>query len=157
LGLPFAMIPRHWAEPSSGLKPRDLHVAIALLSFGGEPDHPAFPSLATLAKLTGLSMSTVQRSIAKMIRLGLIRATKRKGTTTAYTLVKSLGTLVIQGDQGGSQLGDRGASHQRDHRVTPLVSPLTTPLDQEKKKRTFDANQREIRNIISALVSKKAL
>jgi DNA-binding transcriptional MocR family regulator len=151
------MIPRHWAEPSSGLKPRDLHVAIALLSFGGEPDHPAFPSLATLAKLTGLSVSTVQRSLSKMLRLNLIQATKRKGTTTAYTLVKSLGTLVIQSDQGASQLGDQGASHQHDHRVTPLVYPSITPLEQEKKKRTFDANQREIRNIISALVSKKAL
>jgi hypothetical protein len=124
VGEPFAMIPRSWAEPSSGLKPRDLQIAIMLFSYGSDIRHPAFPSLTTIANRMKLSRRTVQRSVNKMVRLGHVVAGQRAGTTTVYTIANFRPTLVKAGDQGPRQLPV--------HRVDPVVDHKSKALKRER-------------------------
>jgi hypothetical protein len=143
------MIPRSWVEPSSGLAPRDLHVAIALLSFGGsDPAHPAFPSLATLAKLTGLSTRTVRRSLSKMVQLKHLRAHQRTGGTTAYTLDILYRTPDITAVRGVGHVSDQGPQTTHVRQVTPLVSKQIS-TEQEKEKR--DEFRRNLHAVVENL------
>lgn len=110
------MIPRSWAKPSSGLKPRDLHVAIMLFSYGSDAQRPAFPSIDTIAAKTGLSRSTVKRSLRKMIALGHIIAERVPGSTTRYRVAKFARTQVIQSGPGVGQIRDPRVDHLVDHK-----------------------------------------
>jgi hypothetical protein len=163
------MIPRSWAEPSSGLSPTDLHVAIALLSFGGsDPAHPAFPSLGRVAKITGLSVRTVRRSVSKMVRLKKLRAQTRIGGTTAYTIIvsgdpghprmsrptpdKSASTPGQVDDRGGGQSSVPGGGRLDDRLVDPVVSNLHTQEQRAKEKQKLnDENRRHLRALITKM------
>lgn len=132
MGHPFAMIPRFWAEPSSGLKPRDLHVAIMLFSYGGGPNRAAYPALQTIADKTGLSVSTVRRSIKRMIDLGHIAAEQIPGAPTKYRVLNFETGVVTMRDQGVCSPARPPSRPVVDIRVKQTVEkPTEEPVNHE--------------------------
>ncbi len=80
---------------SDKLTQYDKIVFIAIKSFADHKTKKAFPSLATISRISGSSLSQVRRSIAKMQELGIIKVEPRRDDTNngrmsnLYTLYDS--------------------------------------------------------------------
>lgn len=67
------------------LSPQSKLVYFALVTFWNEKTKKCFPKMKTISSLTGLSYSTVRRSIAELARLKVITV-HRLRSTQSYTL-----------------------------------------------------------------------
>jgi len=67
------------------LSPQSKLVYYALVTFWNEKTKKCFPKMKTISSLTGLSYSTVRRSIAELARLKVI-IVHRLRSTQSYTL-----------------------------------------------------------------------
>ena len=91
------------------LAPSDKLVALALADHASADGTRAFPSKTRLAKMTGLSDRSVQRSLANLVEAGIIMvqkaASQHRPTTYSFVLVRgdSVSPLAVQGRQIDAQ------------------------------------------------------
>ena len=135
------MIPRSWNDPLLGLTARDFRVAITLFSYGSTPDHPAFPSLDTVARVAKCSKRTVQRVLDRLVEKGLVTRTHRPGTTCVYT-VANLTTRggKIEHDDG------QGSGHAHAQKRT-VVHPLVHPLVKAEEEQSPEQRARNLQRL----------
>lgn len=91
---------------------RDLYVALAIHT---DKDRECRLKHKTLAETTGMSVSTVKRTIKEAERIGLVEVTPHTGYTNEYRL--------NDGDDAGAYV----PSTRRDHTVTPSATTDVTP------------------------------
>lgn len=103
------------------LDQNDICVYMALSRFGNGFDE-AFPSVATIMKLSRVPRSSVYRSLKKLESVGYIKRTKRWGSS---------------GGQRSSLYEIFNRPHGDDKDATP-ADPVETPVDHESTTRTHD-------------------
>lgn len=101
---PFALLPRPLISRACAVHSAGFSTLAALASFGGNGS-AAWPSVATLAAITGRHARTVTRDLRRFVLGGILVAEERPGFTTSYTFTPDTGVTP-------------------DKAVTP---PLTTP------------------------------
>ena len=95
----FVMVPTLLVRklPELEVSATQFHLLIVLLQFWWEPDKMPFPSVARLARLTGLSERTVQRNTSALGKAGLIRVRQsRKPNAELATNIYDLSPLVAR-------------------------------------------------------------
>ena len=121
----YASVP-HCVLKSGTLEPSDKLVYQVLLDHLGEND-VVWPSQATIARRTALSIRGVRRSIARLTEVGLISCEIVAGTSNHYTFSDPEVVLNTQAEADSvSDLSQRGGGH--DDRTNPdtlSVPPAT--------------------------------
>lgn len=80
----FAIVPLIAAK-SSTISAADFRVLIAIAHHADERGEGAYPSMATIAELTGMLRGDIPRAVRRLERAGLI-ATSRRGKGNLYTV-----------------------------------------------------------------------
>ncbi len=121
----YASVP-HCILESSKLEPSDKLVYQALLDRLGQNDF-VWPSQATIARQTALSIRSVRRSVARLTEIGLISCEVVTGTSNHYTFTDPEVVLNMQAEADSvSDLSQRGGGHDdRTNPVTLTVPPAT--------------------------------
>ena len=76
------------------LTANELRIYIYILSLYNEEKKCSYPSMEVIAEKTHTSLSTVKRSVAKLIELGYIIVEKRKGLVGNFNIYKRLKHLI---------------------------------------------------------------
>lgn len=121
----YASLP-HCVLESTRLEPGDKLVYQVLLDYLGGNDS-VWPSQATIARRTALSIRGVRRSVARLIEVGLISCEIITGTSNHYTFSAPEAVLNTEADADSvSDLSQRGGGH--DDRTNPdtLSAPPAT-------------------------------
>ena len=86
--LPFGLILRRDvdSDPFRALSGSSIRVYAALLTFANRRDGRAWPSRRTLARITGLSETTVSRGVTGLVTTGFVRIESR-GRGNMYILI----------------------------------------------------------------------
>ena len=112
----YASVP-HCVLESSRLEPSDKLVYQILLDHLGN-NNVAWPSQATIARRTALSIRGVRRSVARLIEIGLVSCEIIAGTSNHYTFSDPEEVLNTQVEADSvSDLSQRGGRH--DDRTNP--------------------------------------
>jgi DNA-binding MarR family transcriptional regulator len=123
----FTMIPNEIIQNyMADMGPSVMVTLLAIASFANNDTHQCYPAHDTLAELTGLSVSTVRRAIARLVEMGLLCVSKR---TTAHGQTSNLYELTDPRRQ------ERAPADQGAHPRTPSLSthehPGCSPMDNE--------------------------
>lgn len=136
-----------WAFGQTGLEPRDQHVLLRLAKLGYSSGE-VFASQATIARMTGYSISTVGRSIRRLTDRGLIHE------VTVGLRVRATKTYRFSWTMSKS-------SHKQNDRPPAVNLPLDLGHDDRQNLRVKSKHEsrtggeaRPIRNVISKLMNK---
>lgn len=117
IGHGFTAVPNLLIEyrEQLGLSVTDFYVLVAIEKYRWDRRQSPRPSLATLARLTCLSVRTISRSTKKFEDMGLIERLQRTGTSNIYdldplvdeldNLARNIPKVTIPIDTSDQQLG----------------------------------------------------
>lgn len=91
------------------LTANELRIYMYLLSLYNEAKKCSYPSMEVIAEKTHTSLSTVKRSIAKLIELGYMTVEKRKGLAGNFNIYKELKHLI------GDKISNKKAENKEDN------------------------------------------
>lgn len=97
--------------PALGLRPLTFAVLVQIVSYWWVPSKRPFPSRATLAKRTGVSLRSIQRALDDLEDAGLIQRNRRQREDGGYAsteydlsgLVQKLGALAANRGKIGTE------------------------------------------------------
>lgn len=101
----FAVVPAEWFVDSP-LTPSQRLTLCALCFFKDKATGECWPSITTLAHVSGLSRPTVLKSLKVLAALGVIRIEKRKRQTSRYTVLHRVTVMVKPLDHSGKTGSD---------------------------------------------------
>jgi hypothetical protein len=122
-------------EYGQQLGPYGIRVYAALCLHADIDSQECFPSHATIAKLTGMSVSSVKKNVKKLVELELVRVSKqvrKKGghTSNLYTLLTPPSLLAPGPQAGGTRAPRRGAANNNPN--NEQSSPDPGPFEKDK-------------------------
>ena len=85
----------------------------------------AYPSIRTIARQAGLSRQTVLAAIEQLTRMGLLAASKSKGRSTAYRIIRQAPERPTKSKStaAGQRAENRQGYRSKDFRGTPPTVP----------------------------------
>lgn len=97
-----------------GLTTTDLAILLQIMKYWWQPDGIAFPAKATIARALNVDARTVQRRIAEMEKLGIVRRKRRPGSngTNEYHLDGLKQLLMPHAREAASQREQHRAQRQ---------------------------------------------
>ncbi len=106
---------------------------LALAYYENKEGAWVWPAIETLAGCSGLNRKTVIRSLAELIKLGLVERQSRVGTSSQYRLAAQpiFGLAQFRVNPNS----DHGVAHKRAD-TQPILGPLINPGDLSKNKST---------------------
>jgi hypothetical protein len=155
---------QQWALEQTEVKSPDKFV-LFMLAYRDNPDEPhgCFPSLSRIAKDCGLSRSTVQSSIKRLLGSGKLRMEHRHGTrghasSNYYTLPEvyrdavhptpRVGRKAVQGIPGrGTRVYRQAVTNSKDlteREPSRSALPALPPEEQKQFQNNFLATMRKI-------------